>query len=38
MPAVAGEWMTSDAEEAAKDARVWCILDGQTKSPDELVS
>jgi hypothetical protein len=38
MPAVAGEWMTSDAEEAATGAGVWCILDGQTKSPDEIVS
>ncbi len=38
LPVVAGDWMTSEAEEAAKGARVWCILDGQTKSPDELAS
>ena len=34
MPVVAGEWMTSDAEEAAAGAGVWCVLDGKATPPN----
>jgi hypothetical protein len=33
LPVVAGEWITSDAEEQASATQVWRVLNGRTKAP-----
>ncbi len=35
LPVVAGEWITSDAEEQAIATQVWRVLDGRTKTPGD---